>query len=82
VSSLIAEEVVRELDQIVALDGGRLHLRRATLGEVELELDLSHSSCPECVLPKSTLLEIIGAKLAAAAPEVWHVRLHDPREPE
>ncbi|HEY8528018.1 MAG TPA: hypothetical protein VIL48_23840 [Acidimicrobiales bacterium] len=81
-SRLIAEEVVRELDQIVALDGGRLLLRDAAPGEVELELDLSHSSCPECVLPKSTLLEIIGAKLEAAAPEAWQVRLHDPREPD
>lgn len=81
-TSLVAEQVVRELDEIVKLDGGRLLLRQATEAEVDLELDLSQSSCPECVLPKAMLLEIITAKLAAAAPESWHVRLHDPREPD
>lgn len=81
-TNLVAEEVVRELDEIVKLDGGRLLLRQATEAEVDLELDLSQSSCPECVLPKAMLLEIITAKLAAAAPDAWHVRLHDPREPD
>lgn len=81
-TNLIAEQVVRELDEIVSVDGGRLLVRHATEAQVELELDLSASSCPECVLPKSMLLEIISAKLATAAPDVWHVRLHDPREPD
>jgi Fe-S cluster biogenesis protein NfuA len=81
-TNLVAEEVVRELDEIVKLDGGRLLVRQATDAEVDLELDLSQSSCPECVLPKAMLLEIITAKLAAAAPDVSHVELHDPREPD
>jgi Fe-S cluster biogenesis protein NfuA len=81
-TNLVAEQVVRELDEIVKLDGGRLLVRQATEAEVELELDLSQSSCPECVLPKAMLLEIITAKLAAAAPDVGQVQLHDPREPD
>jgi hypothetical protein len=82
VTNLVAEQVIHELDEIVKVDGGRLLLRRATEAEVDLELDLSQSSCPECVLPKAMLVEIITAKLATAAPDVSHVRLHDPREPD
>jgi Fe-S cluster biogenesis protein NfuA len=82
VTNLVAEQVVRELDEIVKVDGGRLRVRQASEAEVELELDLSESSCPECVLPKAMLLEIITAKLATAAPDVGHVQLHDPREPD
>ena len=81
-TNLVAEEVVRELDEIVQVDGGRLLVRRATEAEVELELDLTDSSCPECVLPKAMLLEIITAKMATAAPDVGRVELHDPREPD
>jgi Fe-S cluster biogenesis protein NfuA len=81
-TNLVAEQVVHELDEIVKLDGGRLLLRQATEAEIELELDLTQSSCPECVLPKAMLLEIVTAKLAAAAPDVGHVQLHDPREPD
>jgi hypothetical protein len=81
-TGLVAEQVVRQLDEIVRVDGGRLLVRRAAGAEVELELDLSESSCPECVLPKAVLVEIVTAKLAAAAPEAWQVRLHDPREPD
>ena len=81
-TNLVAEQVIRELDEIVKVDGGRLLVRRATEAEVDLELDLSQSSCPECVLPKAMLVEIITAKLATAAPDVGHVRLHDPREPD
>jgi Fe-S cluster biogenesis protein NfuA len=81
-TNLVAEQVVHELDEIVKLDGGRLLLRQATEAEIELELDLTQSSCPECVLPKAMLLEIITAKLATAAPDVGHVQLHDPREPD
>ena len=81
-TNLVAQQVVRELDEIVKVDGGRLRVRQATDAEIEIDLDLSHSSCPECVLPKAMLLEIITAKLATAAPDVWHVRLHDPREPD
>jgi Fe-S cluster biogenesis protein NfuA len=82
VTNLVAEQVVRELDEIVKLDGGRLRVRQASEAQVELELDLSQSSCPECVLPKAMLLEIITAKLATAAPDVGYVELHDPREPD
>jgi hypothetical protein len=81
-TNLVAEQVVHELDEIVKLDGGRLLLRQATEAEIELELDLTQSSCPECVLPKAMLLEIITAKLATAAPDVGHIQLHDPREPD
>ena len=47
---------------------------------VELALDLSGSSCPECVLPKDMLVDVLTGRLAAAAPDITEVRLDDPRE--
>lgn len=79
-SNLIVEGVIDELDAIVAADGGRLWLRDASESSVELELDLSSSACPECVLPKEMLVQIVQARLATVAPDVREVHLHDPRE--
>jgi len=78
--SIVVEEVVRELDAIVAADGGRLLLRSATPERVELALDLTDSSCAECVLSRSMLVDIVRRKLAAVAPDIREVELHDPRE--
>lgn len=72
---------VGELNDIVSADGARLTLRSATSIEAVLELDLSRSSCPECVLPKALLIQIIGNRIAATAPDIETIELVDPREP-
>ena len=74
------EAVVAELNEIVRPDGAELVLREATLTSVRLELDLSRSTCPECVVPKELLVEILAANLATAAPDVSAIELLDPRE--
>jgi hypothetical protein len=74
------ESVVAELNEIVRPDGAELVVREATMSSVRLELDLSRSSCPECVVPKELLLEILAANLARVAPDVREIELHDPRE--
>ena len=74
------EAIVAELNEIVRPDGAELVLRAATLTSVRLELDLSRSSCPECVVPKELLVEILAANLATVAPDVGAIELLDPRE--
>ncbi|MTD15947.1 hypothetical protein GIS00_18590 [Nakamurella sp. YIM 132087] len=78
-SSLLVAPVLEELNGIVAADGAVLRLVTATTEKVELELDLTSSSCPECVVPKELLLGILTDRLALAAPDVTSVDLHDPR---
>lgn len=72
--------VVEELNEIVRLDGAELVVRAESLTSVLLELDLSRSECPECVVPKDLIVELIRSKLATAAPDVSTVKLIDPRE--
>jgi hypothetical protein len=75
-----ARAVLDELYGIVAADGARLALRSAGGSVVELALDLSGSTCPECVLPKDLLVEMLAERLSAADPDITEVRLEDPRE--
>ena len=75
------EAVVAELNEIVRPDGAELVVREATMTSVRLELDLSQSTCPECVVPKDLMLEILASNLARLAPDVREIELHDPREP-
>lgn len=72
--------VVEELNEIVRLDGAELVLRAESLTSVLLELDLSRSECPECVIPKDLIVELIRSKLAMTAPDISTVKLIDPRE--
>ena len=74
--------VVDELNEIVRLDGAELVLRAETLTCVSLELDLSRSECPECVVPKALMMQLLRSKLAFAAPDITTVELFDPREPD
>ena len=77
--------VVEELNEIVRLDGAELVVRAETLTCVSLELDLSRSECPECVVPKavkSLMMQLLRSKLAFAAPDITTVELFDPREPD
>jgi hypothetical protein len=80
VSELLAQEALAELNAVVAADGAVLRLVRADAVAVEVELDVSQSSCPECVVPQSLLEGILRDRLAQIAPDVTSVVLHDPRE--
>lgn len=73
--------VVEELNEIVRPDGAVLRIREATTTSLHLELDLSRSSCPECVVPKELMLEILVSRVALVDPDVRTIELHDPREP-
>ena len=76
--SSAAQSVLDELNEILALDGGELRLRSAG-ARVKLELDLTGSTCPECVLPKDLLVELLTARLIEADPDIVEVSLADPR---
>jgi hypothetical protein len=76
------ESVIAELNQIVQPDGAVLVVREQTPTALRLELDLSQSSCPECVVPKSLMLDILASRVSVADPDVRTIELHDPREPE
>ena len=78
--SLAAAAAVSELNEIVSLDGAELRITDVSPGAIHLELDLSHSSCPECVVPRSLMLDLLTANLAQVEPEIHRIELHDPRE--
>lgn len=77
---MTVEAVVAELNEIVRPDGAELLVREASERTVVLELDLSASTCPECVVPKDLMLEILRSNLARLAPDIHRIELHDPRE--
>lgn len=76
----VVAPVVEELNEIVRPDGAELVLRAESLTAVLLELDLSRSQCPECVVPKDLVLELVRSKLIAIAPDITTIELIDPRE--
>jgi hypothetical protein len=73
-------ETISELNDIVAADGAALRLLSSTSDSVKLDLDLSQSDCPECVVPHALLVEIVSSRLAEVCPEVRMISLYDPRE--
>ena len=78
--SAAAQATLDELAAIVEPDGARLVVRDASSSTVTIELDLSASDCPECVLPKDLLTEILASRLRESDPDVRAVELIDPRE--
>jgi hypothetical protein len=78
--SAAARATLTELAAIVEPDGARLVVRDAGPSTVTIELDLSASDCPECVLPKDLLVDIITSRLQESDPDVRAVELLDPRE--
>ena len=78
---MTVESVIEELNQIVQPDGAVLVVKASTPTELRLELDLSQSSCPECVVPKSLMLDILTSRVSVVDPDVRTIELHDPREP-
>lgn len=75
-----AQAVLDELNEIVRLDGAELRLDSAEHSRVALTLDLSNASCPECVLPRDLLTDLLTTRLAEADPDVREVTVDDPRE--
>jgi hypothetical protein len=75
-----AQQTLDELAAIVEPDGARLLVRDASPSSVTIELDLSSSECPECVLPKELLVDILSSRLQESDPDVRTVELIDPRE--
>lgn len=75
-----AEAAIAELNEIVQIDGGVLRVKESTATSISLELDLADSTCPECIVGKDLMLDILRSKLEAADPDVAEIELHDPRE--
>jgi hypothetical protein len=75
-----AQATLDELAAIVEPDGARLVVRDANASEVTIELDLSQSECPECVLPRELLVDILSSRLQESDPDLRTVELIDPRE--
>jgi hypothetical protein len=78
--SAAARTTLEELAAIVEADGAHLVVRDVSASMVTLELDLSASECPECVLPRGLLVEILGSRLRESDPDLRTVELIDPRE--
>lgn len=74
------QELIDDLNGLLLADGAELHVSDESAGRLLLELDLTKSACPSCVLPRSMLLELLTARLAEAAPSVQTIDLRDPRE--
>jgi hypothetical protein len=72
--------LVEELNVIVAADGAALRVAGATPAVLALELDLTQSECPECVVPKEFIVQIVAARLAETGEPVPDITLFDPRE--
>lgn len=77
-----AEAAIESLNDILRVDGGELHVRSATPASISLELDLSQSSCPECVVPKDLMIDILRSNLATGDPDIRDIDVVDPREDE
>ncbi len=75
-----AQATLDELAAIVEPDGARLVVRDASASEVTIELDLSASECPECVLPRDLLVDILSYAAAGVGSRSPHGRAHRPRE--
>ena len=75
-----AQATLDELGAIVEADGARFVVRDATASAVTIELDLSTSECPECVMPRDLLVDILTARLSESDPDLRTVDLIDPRE--
>lgn len=80
VLSAAAQATLDELAAIVEPDGARLVVRDASASTVTIELDLSASECPECVLPRDLLVDILSSRLQESDPDLRIVDLIDPRE--
>jgi hypothetical protein len=80
VISASAEMAIAELNEIIRPDGAVLRVAEGSSSLLLIDLDLSNATCPECVVPKDLLLDILTTNLATADPDIGRIELHDPRE--
>ena len=77
-----ARDILDELSEILRADGAELRVHTvASSVSLTFELDLSNSSCPECVMPRELLVDIYRSRLAEVDPDIVSVVIIDPREP-
>ncbi len=72
--------LVEELNDFVAADGATLRITDSTPAALALELDLTESECPECVVPKQFIVDIVAARFSETGDVVPAISLFDPRE--
>jgi hypothetical protein len=72
--------LVEELNDIVAADGATLRITDSTAATLALELDLTQSECPECVVPKQFIVDIVTARFSETGDPAPAISLFDPRE--
>lgn len=77
-----AERALEELNEILRLDGGQIRVTASTSTSLALELDVSQSECPECIVGRDMMLSLLQASLANHDPDVRDVDVFDPREQE
>ena len=77
---MTVDGVIDELNAIVRPDGALLRVREKSPTALRLELDLTESTCPECVVPRSLILEILTSRVAIVDPDIRTIELDDPRE--
>lgn len=74
------EEAIREVREILRLDGADLLLERTGEEDVEFKLVLENASCEECVMPRAYLERLTLTKLREVVPQITAIRIRDPRE--
>ena len=74
------EHAIRDIREIVRLDGADLVVASARDHEITLELVLEDASCSDCVMSRATIEKIVLMHLTESLPAISQVTLHDPRE--
>jgi hypothetical protein len=78
---VIVDTVIAEINEIVRPDGAELRVVDLSPTSLHLALDLTNSTCPECVVPRQLMLDILQSQLATLDPDIRTITLDDPREP-
>jgi hypothetical protein len=68
-----------EIFDIVRLDGAELTIRSVEDSVVRLDLSLEGASCPECVMPRAVLQDVVHHTLADRLGVDLPVEITDPR---
>jgi hypothetical protein len=71
---------LQPLRESLLLDGADIELLGVSGGTAELALDVSKSTCAECVLPRQSLESVVVVALRKADPRIAAAVVRDPRE--
>jgi predicted metallo-beta-lactamase superfamily hydrolase len=74
------EHAIREVREILQLDGADLLLAHTGERDLDFQLVLESASCKECVMPRAYLEKLTLVKVQEVLPQVATVRIQDPRE--